>query len=666
MQKKNIIRFASIAAIAISIAGCNGSKKEPEKELVDTYNYIFTAEPSTFDYLADYHSATFDIMVQFIDGLIEFDTYGILQGAIAESWEKNSDSSVWTFKLKKGLNWVTNDGTVYGEITADDFVASMQHCLDAQGGAEYILADVKNANAYMAGSVSFDEVGVKALDKYTIQYTLSGPVPYFETMVEYGPFFPMNREFFESQGCSLGLDKWDANVCKFGVLGDATSILYNGAYLLSEYTTGSKISMVANSAYWDADTVVTKKINLIYDDGSNLDARLTSFINGDYSALGISQSIEERAKSEIGDSIYITETTACTYYGAFNLNRLLYDSGTLHSAKTDAQKADTKKAILNANFRKAFIAAWDTSAQNALSVGDTLKDAALRNTLAAPGLVALPEAYDGVAAGTDYVDVVAHYLSKLDSSFDGSMSDGHSAFHDVTKAKAYAAKAKSELSAAGVSFPIVVDIMYYGASQTQANNAASFKSSVEAALGTDFIRIDTHSAATTTEYYYNGYYASSGDEVFYDFFYGSGWCPDYADPQTYVNIYGLGNDMMTHIAIDVDQPEDVAAYNACLGEYNTLLTQAKAESQDIAKRYALFAQAEASLLSSATVTPYLTQGGNYAATRVIPHTVNYTKTGTDNSKYKFFKVAKDILTADEVAKYRADWATERENKYNSK
>ena len=660
MQKKNVIRFASLATLALVIAGCGGKQSSSSATLVDTYNYIYTADPKTFDYLADYHSATFDVLANFVDDLLEIDEYGISQPALAQSYSHNADYTVWTFKLKQGLQWVTNDGSVYGEVVADDWVAGMQHLLDAQGGAEYIVSPVVNADEYIAGSVTdISQVGVKAVDKYTIEYTLEASTPYFATMVSYAPFFPMNREFFVSQGCSFGLDKYDATVCKFGVLGDPTSILYNGAYLLSEYVASSKMSYVANTKYWGASSITTKKVNLIFDDNSDINGRLTSFINGDYVATGVSASVLERAKKEIGDDLYITESSSCTYYGAFNLNRKLYESGTLKSNKTEAQKADTKKAILNKNFRKAILGAWDTAAQNSIATGEELKTKSLRNTIAAPGFVSMPEAYDGFAKGTDYTELVESYLKKKSGTFNGDISDGQAAYFNTTKAKEFAAAAKTELAAQGVSFPIVVDIMYYGNSENQKNAAASFKQGIEGALGADFVRIDTHAAATTNEYYYNGYYASSGDEVFYDFFYGSGWCPDYGDPVSYINIYGKGQDMMTHIAMDVDEAEDSAIYDAQLGSYNTLLLAAKAETTNVAKRYTLFAQAEAELIDSGVVIPYLTQGGTYAATRVIPHTVAYTFYGTDNSKYKWFKVTDHILTSAEVTSYREAWKTER-------
>lgn len=674
MQKKNIVRFASLAALALVVAGC-GPKEPSEKPIddryVDTYSATFIGDASTFDYLADYHQPTFQTTEQLIDGLLEFDPYGMLQGAMAESWSRNDDATVWTFKLKKGQQWYANDGSKYGEVTADDWVAGLQHCLDAKGGAEYVAAPIVNANEYMAGGCSFDKVGVKAIDKHTIEYTLVEPTPFFDTMLEYGPFWPLNREFFESKGCGFG-DKWDANVCKFGQLGDPTSILYNGAYLLTEYTTGSKVTMKANKNYWGYDDITTRNIVLVHDDGSNPDAALTAFANGNYSAAGISRTLLDRAHREFKDNMYLVETESTTFYGAFNFNRKCYENGSVKSPKTEKEKEDTKKAILNANFRKAFVGAWDIPSMQAQTSGDELKNAAIRNTLCAPGFASLPADYDGMKAGTDYTKVVEHYLNQMeDTVFDGDIDDGHAAFHNPDKAKVFAAKARTELAAEGVEFPIAVDILVLGTSVNQKNQGDSFKQAIEETLGTDFIKINLVAAPTVDEYYAASFYATSADQVFYDFYYGSGWGPDYADPQTYVNIYGYGNDMMNHVAIDTDPTSpyyeaDKAAYEAILGDYTDKLDAAKAETRDIAKRYALFAQAEASLLASAGVTPYSTRGGNYAVTRIIPHTVPYCKSGTDMDRYKWFRIQKDILTTEEVAKYRADWEKERERRYAAK
>ncbi|NLD21525.1 MAG: hypothetical protein GX664_03440, partial [Bacteroidales bacterium] len=459
--------------------------------LVDTYVATYTADMYTFDYLNTYHATDSEILVNLVDGLIEHDTYGILRPMIAEAVYANDDQSEFTFKIKKGIKWVTSDGTVYPQdVRAQDFVTGMQHLLDAQGGLEYIVtsANLVNAQAYMDGEVPFSQVGVKAVDDYTLVYSLSESTPYFLSTMEYNPYMPMNKDFFVSQGCGLGVDEWkdSATTCKYGVTGEPDSILYNGAYLMTNYTSSSIIQMSANPHYQHADDVKTKTITFLFEDGSNPDAMLTAFKNGQYSAVGVSNTILERARSEFVGKLYTVDTNATTFYGTWNLNRKKYETGSVKSVKTESQKADTRAAILNKNFRKAVNSAFDKASWNAVSVGNDLKLNSLRNSLTHPEFVSISEAYGGYAAGTMFGEIVASEIKKLDPSWSGSTDDQVNGWYDISAAKAFAAAAKAELQGK-VTFPIHIDVVYYSASVTQDGQVKSFKQAIEAALGSDFI-----------------------------------------------------------------------------------------------------------------------------------------------------------------------------------
>ena len=109
------------------------------------------------------------------------------QPALAESYTVNDDFTVFTFTIRQGAVWSDSQGRVVGDVTADDFVAGMQHLLDTQGGLEGLAADdgvkIVNAGAYINGEVTdFAEVGVKALDDYTVEYTLEEPCLWFTTL----------------------------------------------------------------------------------------------------------------------------------------------------------------------------------------------------------------------------------------------------------------------------------------------------------------------------------------------------------------------------------------------------------------------------------------------------------------------------------------------------
>ena len=249
------------------------------------------------------------------------------------------------------------------------------------------------------------------------------------------------------------------------------------------------------------------------------------------------------------------------------------------------------------------------------------------------------------------------------------MKDNNDGLYNPERARLFREAAKTELGGL-VTFPIHIDIVYYAPNQIQSKQALSFKNNIEEVLGTDFIVVDLMASSTVDDYNNSGYRAETGEQANFDFFWGSGWGPDYGDPLTFLSIFAYGADMMSVIGITFQNDEeadadDIAAYNAVLGDYQTLLDEAAAEINDMTKRFVLFAKLEAYFIDQAVAINFLTQGGNYAATRVIPRTVPYTLFGTDNEKLKHLKVAKEILTLEEINKFKAEWATERERQLNA-
>ena len=100
------------------------------KHLVD---YILIGSDfSTLNYLTTYIANDLRVTNNLVSGLLRTDNYGETVGQLAESWEHNEDNSIWTFKLREGVQWVTRDGTPYAEITADDFVYGIEYILDPE------------------------------------------------------------------------------------------------------------------------------------------------------------------------------------------------------------------------------------------------------------------------------------------------------------------------------------------------------------------------------------------------------------------------------------------------------------------------------------------------------------------------------------------------------
>ncbi len=182
--------------------------------LKDTYQLVYSTEPKTWDATRTSYRTDMKAIVNTYDGLVEYDMENELQPALAESWEVSEDGLTYTFHLRQGVKWVDAQGREIGEVKADDFVAGMQHMMDTHGGLEYLVDGVLvNAHEYLAGDVTdFTQVGVKAADDYTVVYTLEEPTGYFMTMLGYGVFAPINRDYFKSKGGDFGMDAFQAAV----------------------------------------------------------------------------------------------------------------------------------------------------------------------------------------------------------------------------------------------------------------------------------------------------------------------------------------------------------------------------------------------------------------------------------------------------------------------
>lgn len=666
MKKSIVTSLALLLALTACSKPSNGGNVNTGGEVYrNDYTYVYSTDPKTFDYITTGHESDSMHLANFVDGLLEHDNYGRIVGALAESYEANDDATVWKFHLRKGVNWYNNEGEVYGEVKADDFVAGLQHAADFDASAMYMVKGVVAGLAdYYNGTITdFSQVGVKAVDEYTVEYTLTEPTPYFHTMTTYGILYPVNRSFLESrgEGCKLGAP--DTGNCTFGTT-EPTGILYNGAYLLTNYTAKSVFEYTANPEYYDKEHVYIEKVKLVYSDGSDSDSYFRGFDNGEYVAAPVytdNEATFKEAQEKYGDSIYASKLTATSFYMGFNLDRNQFSSPADEKAgattKNAKQIEDTKKAILNVNFRKAIMFSWDRPAMLAQRNGEQLKNNALRNTITMPEFVT-------TSNGTIYSDLVSAALAERNPEWEGvDLSDGQDPFYNPEKAKEYAAKAKAELEAQGVTFPIVFECINDASYEKGLRMAQSLESSVEANLGSDFIDVvnlvtDSDNADASD------YYAVYGHQKNFDFSTSVGWGPDYGDPRTYVDIIDPDSGaILSNIGLDYTGQEvgDDAAAKAAVGfdEFKTLLDTANGILDDLDARYEAYAKAEAWIIDNAIMIPYMSRGGNFSVTKVKPYTVPYAYYGLSADKFKYLQVTDHVITNAEREELKKAWEAEK-------
>lgn len=584
-----------------------------------------------------------------MEGLLENDQYGNLKGDMAKSWEVSDDGLTYTYHLRKGVPWVDSEGNEYGaDVTANDFVTGLKHAVDVQSETLYIVADsIKGLSDYIDGKTNdFSTVGVKAVDDYTLQYTLNKPEPFWNSKTTYGILYPINEEFLKSKGKDFGKPTPD-------------SILYNGPFILANNTAKSVIEYTKNESYWDPKNVHLDTVKWTYNDGSDPDGLFKSYENGELSLARVypnSPGYKDVTKA-YPDGVTWSQTGGSTYNLTFNFNRGTFDAT---SKTTDKEKEDTQKAILDRNFRLAILFGFDKKSYNAQSVGEEGATKALRNTLVPADFVEI--------GGKPYGDTVASKLKALDSDAFGdvNLSDGQDGYYNADKAKEYMEKAKTELEAKGVQFPIHLDMPVEETSEISVNMVKSLKKSVETSLGSDNVVVDIQ-LLNEDKYLAATYQATTGKAGDFDITNASGWGPDYTDPSSYLNIYDSRKGDMIHTlgleasaVVQGTDPSTAAKKAINLSEYDALLDKAAAITDDLDARYTAYADAEAWLLDNALQVPIYADGGTPRVTNVVPFSGPYGWAGIAANKLKYVEVQSDIVTTDQYDKAKKAWETKKE------
>ena len=541
--------------------------------LSDTYDYETSYELETWDVIGtSYQSDSYFIACTY-SPLLEYDAKNVQQPALAESYEVSDDGLTYTFHIRQGVNWVDQQGRVIGEVTADDWVASMQHVADNNDALGYLMTStdgcgIKNYDAYINGEVTdFSEVGVQAVDDYTLVYTLEKPFPAFTTMMGYGCFAPLNRAFYKSQG---GTFSAEGDVYTAGNYGTSPStIAYCGPFLVTNYTERNVTSYKANPEYWNADAMNIHAVNFYFNDGTDTLRAYNDCKSGLSDAVAFNSSALVLAKEEKPEGAdqtyfdlysYTTTNDATTYCGWVNVNRGTWtnynDTSIGVSPQSEEDHARTRSALNNQNFRLAMAMAFDRGAYNATIVGEELKYAALRNAYitgtfqSLKGELTVDINGESVTfpAGTYYGEVMQAQLDAdgvpiqvWDPTADGGVGsgDGFDGWYNADNAVAYLEKAIAELAQIGVEIsvenPIYIDVPYGAFSESVTNRHQAYKQSIESILGGRVI-VNLVPFESSQDFTYAYYRTTAGNEANYDITPGtSGWGPDYGDAQTFLD-----------------------------------------------------------------------------------------------------------------------------------
>lgn len=637
-MKKSKAKYLTLAGLALSagllLAACSNSASSTK-----TYNYVYSSDPSSLNYLAENRATTNDIVTNLVDGLMENDQYGNYVPSLAEDWTVSQDGLTYTYKLRKDAKWYTSEGEEYAPVTAQDFVTGLKYAADKKSEALYLVQDsVAGLDDYINGKTTdFSTVGVKAIDDQTVQYTLTRPESYWNSKTTSTILFPVNADFLKSKGDDFGKV-------------DPSSILYNGPFLMKSFVSKSVIEFKKNPNYWDEKNVFVDDVKLAYYDGSDQDALARNFVEGVYSYARLypNSSSFEGIKEKNKDNIIYSMQTATSYYLNFNLDRKSYN---FTSKSSDIEKKSTQEAVLNKNFRQAFNYAYNRTAYGAQSQGEDGATKIIRNLVVPPTFVTIN--------GKDFGDVVSEKMVNYGQEWQGiNFADAQDPYYNPDKAKAKFAEAKKELEAKGVQFPIHLDVSVDQSAKKGVLEASSLKQSIESVLGAENVVIDIQQLSTD-DFDNSSYLAQTAAQKDFDI-YNGGWSADYLDPSSYLDILNVNNGgMLQNIGLEPGEVNDKAKAVG-LDTYTQMLEDANKE-QEPAKRYEKYAEVQAWLVDSALAIPNVSKGGTPTLRKTVPFSAAFSQAGNKGvESYKYVKLQDKIVTTAEYEEARQKWLKEKE------
>ena len=643
MKFSKVMALAGVTLLASGVlAACSGSSAKGEK----TFSYTYETDPDNLNYLTTGKAATSNITSNVIDGLMENDRYGNFVPSMAEDWSVSQDGLTYTYTIRKDAKWYTSEGEEYAAVKAQDFVTGLKYAADNKSEALYLVQDsIKGLDAYVKGKVKdFSEVGIKAIDDQTVQYTLNKPESFWNSKTTMGVLAPVNEEFLTSKGSD------------FAKATDPSSILYNGPYLLKSLVAKSSVEFEKNPNYWDKDNVHIDKVKLSFWDGQDTNKPAETFKAGGFSTARLfptSASYPETEK-EFKDNIVYTPQDSSTYLIGTNIDRQSYK---YTSKTTDEQKTSTKKALLNKDFRQAIAFGIDRTAYTSQINGESGATKLLRNLFVPPTFVQ--------ADGKNFGELVKEKLVTYGDEWkDVNLDDAQDGLYSPEKAKAEFAKAKTALQAEGVQFPIHLDMPVDQTSTTKVQRVQSLKQSLEATLGTDNVVVDIQQLQKD-EVQNVTYFAESAAGEDWDLSDNVGWTPDFADPSTYLDIIkpSVGENTKTYLGFDAGT-NNAAAKQVGLEDYEKMVVEAGNENTDVSKRYDKYAAAQAWLTDSALIIPTASQTGRPMLSKMVPFTLPFAYSGNKGTSeallYKYLELQDKPVSADEYQKAQDKWKKEKE------
>ncbi|WP_068616329.1 peptide ABC transporter substrate-binding protein [Paenibacillus tuaregi] len=337
-RKRLLIVVTLILAFSTVLAACgngnsgnssqgNAGSQNTTLAADQTFHINLASEPPTLDPAQSQDNVSSAVLRTLFEGLTRKDKDGNVVPGVAEKWEQNGKE--YTFHIRSDAKWSNGD-----PVTAKDFEFAWKRVLDPATVPAppyaYQLYYIKNAQAYNEKKITdANQVGVKAIDDKTLKVTLENETPYFLGLTSFTTYYPVHQSVKNNP-------KWAT---------DPSTLVSNGPFKLTNWTTGQSLEVDKSDKYWDAKDITLNKITASIVDQAATE--VSSYKSGQLDLAG--QPIGEiptdqiaSLKSETPNELTI-KGIASTYYYLFNTTAKPFDNVKIRQAFT---KAINRKALI--------------------------------------------------------------------------------------------------------------------------------------------------------------------------------------------------------------------------------------------------------------------------------------------------------------------------------
>ncbi|HET6465880.1 MAG TPA: peptide ABC transporter substrate-binding protein [Nitrospiria bacterium] len=298
MINHNRIKWAVALALVFASAGLivRPVARVPPVPDGSTFRMTLSNEPPTLDWNLATDSVSFDVLINLMEGLTEYDEQLRPRPAVARSWEVAPDGRTYLFHLREDARW--SDGK---PVTAGDFEYSWKRLLDPKTAAEYayFLYDIEGAEDYNTGKTDRpDSVGVRALDDRRLEVRLRKPIVFFPSITTFMVTFPMRRDVVEKFG-----ERWT----------EPGHLVTEGPFMLDEWRHEYKLTLGPNPYYYGERPALSKIVMFVVNETATA---LTLYETGD---LEMATLPPEAMSAYRGKTEYVSAPILRGYYYGFNV-----------------------------------------------------------------------------------------------------------------------------------------------------------------------------------------------------------------------------------------------------------------------------------------------------------------------------------------------------------